>query len=270
MSDDLVNLSAAEFISGLAAKTLDLKPLKVEGCALPIVPIPAEVGVVDLEGILEYPAHIKEDLAFVSKESFLEYLDRFRTDSTVIFACADTATLLAKVDYHGQSSKGEAGQPRFGHHKASLMLERSVEWSAWSNRAEHGMSQVEFADFVEERAIDFVDPDAATMLEVATNFHVNQKVIFKSAMRLESGDVQLQYDTDTSSKSVEIPDRFTIRIPVFKHGEPVDISARLRYRINEGELRLRYKLDRPDTLYDEAWSNVVAEVRKQSGLPIYL
>ena len=188
----------------------------------------------------------------------------------MIFAYADDSTIRAVIDYHGAAKEGSDGPPRFASHTCTLKLERSTEWNAWKGQADKPIEQHAFADFVEERSPDFVDPDAATMLEIATNFQVNRKMQFTSAVRLESGDVQFQYTTDTASKSLEIPNSFKIRVPVFKHGDPVEVSARFRYRISEGDLRLRYKLDRADVVYDNAWLDVVEAIRARTSLVVFL
>lgn len=51
------------------------------------------------------PTYIKQNVEVQTKDSLVEYVDRFKTDATVIFADINEDRIVAVLDYHG---KGES------------------------------------------------------------------------------------------------------------------------------------------------------------------
>src|SRR6185295_9776949 len=62
--------------------------------------------------------------------------------------------LVSVFDYHAP------GKPAFCQHRGVYAFPLSDEWLAWQ-RASRSMSQVDFAQFVEDRLLDVASPDAA-------------------------------------------------------------------------------------------------------------
>ncbi len=126
-------------------------------------------------------------------------------------------------------------------------------------------AQMEFAEFIEDNAPDIVEPDSATMLEVARDLSAKTDVDFASAIRLQNGQVQFKYSEQIKgtygSGNLDVPERFTISIPVHIGSERVGITARLRYRIASGKLTFWYDLLRADMIE----RNAFLAVRKAIG-----
>ena len=134
------------------------------------------------------------------------------------------------------------------------------------------MSQVHFGRFLEERAPDVVDPDAATVVEVCMNLDAIKKVAFKSAVRLSDGFRQLEYveSNGDARGAVRVPEVMTILVPVFEGMEPERIKVRLRYRMNEGALIMWVTIDNADDIERLAFEWCIEALAvDQPDLPIY-
>ena len=99
-----------------------------------------------------------------------------------------------------------------------------------------------------------------------------------SGARLQSGDVSLVYKEETTANAgsskgkgtIEIPERFTLRLAPFIGAAPVEITARFRYRIEDGRLLLNYKMQRPDIAEKEAFDALVTQIGENTpeGVPV--
>jgi len=107
----------------------------------------------------------------------------------------------------------------------------------WSNMHERSVPQIEFARFLEERAHEIVAPDAATVIETAMSFEALRRVDFKSAVRLSNGTREFVYvEEDQAKGKVVMPERLSFAVPIFDEMEKQTVSARIRYRLDEGRL----------------------------------
>lgn len=161
-------------------------------------------------------------------------------------------------DHHAQGAE-------WRDHRAQLDLAVTPEWQHWARRDGELMGQVAFAEHIEDGLSEIVEPAAADMLELAQTFQAHQSAHFRSAHRLQSGQVQVRYDEEIDAKAgqtgeMEIPSSFTLRIAPFLGEEPYRVDARLRYRMPGGKLSLGYKLDRPDRIVRDALDHVAGRL----------
>ncbi|MDQ1741702.1 MAG: hypothetical protein QOE23_41, partial [Pseudonocardiales bacterium] len=71
------------------------------------------------------------------------------------------------------------------------------------------------------------------------------------------------------SGDLTIPDTFELALPVFEGATVADrVTARLRYRINEGRLSMFFILDQLAAVVDSAFEGVVHEVDHTVEQPI--
>lgn len=142
-------------------------------------------------------------------------------------------------------------EPGWGRHTATLDLALDPAFKAWRTADGVLMAQAEFAEFIEDHLPEITDPDGATLLEIVSTITASSSVQFLSAERLADGTRKFTWSEDQTatagtSGELEIPETFTIAVPVYLHSGPVQMTARLRYRIGQGGLRIGLKLDRPD------------------------
>lgn len=153
----------------------------------------------------------------------------------------------------------------WGDHRIVLTLRPTPEWTDWLAADGKIGSQVEFAEFIEQHLPEFVDPAGAHMLELAQSFQANKSAKFESSKRLTSGETQLEYREEinaTAGKSgdIAIPDTFDVAIAPFEGADTFRVRARLRYRLDNGSLRIGYVLERPHAVVREAFKAVTAHI----------
>jgi uncharacterized protein YfdQ (DUF2303 family) len=159
-------------------------------------------------------------------------------------------------------------KPGWRAHQAVLAPDMSAEWKAWKGKDRQAMSQVQFAEWVQDHDEDIAAangmPSSLQMLDMATNFVAHEEHSLKSAVRLQSGGVRLSYIADADKgtvDSMQMFERFGLGIPVFHGGAPWSITARLKYRNNSGKLSFFYELVRADRVHDGAAKELIEQVR---------
>lgn len=196
-------------------------------------------------------------------ESFVTATQRYFTkEGSVIYATLDPASFTAVLN----DNRGEG--PDWRDHRVSFTLNHSKEYLAWTGKNRTAMPQEEFAYFIEDNMPDFSEPSGARMLEIAINFRVKQGVHFSSAIRLNDGTVSMEYTEQnaagaTKTGKVSIPEKFKIDIPVWAGLEQktYEFEALLRYKVSEGDLNIRYELQRPHKVVEKAFADTLDEIR---------
>lgn len=208
-----------------------------------------------------------------SVESFIEYVNEHKGSHTRIFASMTAAPYMmtAAIDYHETGPDGEA---EYITHIVILTLQETEEWKTWSGHNKKGFEHVEFALFIEENLLDVVEPDHATLMEVAMSLQVRENGHITSAHKLQDGSVHLDYKADMEASAgvdgnLTIPEKIVLNIPVFRGVPAKDIGAYFRYRKNNGRLVLFYQLIRPQKLIDDLVETAVAQVKDGVELPIF-
>jgi uncharacterized protein YfdQ (DUF2303 family) len=201
-------------------------------------------------------------------DSFVNYWGKHADDDSEIYADRTKLAVTAVLDAHAQEN------PRWGQHRLVLQLRHSDAFEAWQRSSATLMAQAAFAEFLEEQRTAIVDPSAADMLELAQSFEASTKASFKSGTRLASGERTLAYVEEIEAKAgkrgeLTIPDHFTLALAVFDGAsEAEEVTARLRYRIEDGRLRIGYVLDQIGDVVAAAFEAVVASVDGQVVVPI--
>lgn len=230
------------------------------------------IRVASLEAHFDAPLRTRGMASLHDPGDFTEYVNRLADPSyTTVWADPDAGKLVAVFDDHA-----DAESPGWRSHTATLTLKADPDWAAWLSLDNKPGPQARFAEHIENLAHTVIDPDAATMLELARTFDAKRNVNFRSGVRLDSGDVQLSYDETTKAKAgehgeLEIPSAFTIRVAPFLGVPAADISARLRWRIAEGQLSIGYALLRPDRVRRDIISALIGEMRgKLEDVPVFM
>lgn len=225
------------------------------------------VETVDLERLLDAPRRPRGLALLYEPGDFAAYVDRLEGPATTVWADEDNLTVTALFNDHTAADAG------WRDHHARLQVRRDPDWQAWVNRDTVLGNQAEFAEHVEDQAHTIVDPDAATMLEVATSFQARRDASFSRATRLDSGDVQLSWSEETTASAgasgrLEVPRRFTLRLAPFLGVASVEVVALLRYRLRDGRLGIGYKLHRPDVAEHNAFADIRAGIANATTSPV--
>lgn len=203
--------------------------------------------------------------------SFVAYVKRHKTPSTVIYANQDQGTITAVLNDHAE--KGAGGGAGWGDFRAVLALKTTPEWQHWVKNNDKLLTQIQFAEHIEDGLLEIVDPPSADMLELAQHFQAHSKVEFKSERLLQSGQRQLVYEETIDAKAgergdVKIPRDFTLGIAPYEGSDRYSLVARLRYRIVEGKLTIGYALVRPHDVLRDAFGDVLKAVQDGTDAPV--
>jgi hypothetical protein len=59
-------------------------------------------------------------------------------------------------------------------------------------------------------------------------------------------------------------------VPLFRHLPPTFLGVKLRYRVNDGTLRLSYLLQDLEHVFDDEIGHAIERVKQTTKLPVYL
>ena len=214
-----------------------------------------------LESYQDSPNRIKRSPQLQSCESFCEYVNRFKNDTSSIYLDVPSATFTAVIDHHNPE------HPSWASHTASYSPGMSLEWQAW--REIHGQSlpQLSFAEFIEEHLRDITEPDANSVLKSALEFQDAKNLTMASSQNLDNGDIQFHFVKDNAAKDVTFPHRIKIAIPVFDNEPLTTIEARIRYRVsNEGVLSFKLSfVTNPQLIRRDELEKIVKNIKKNTA-----
>lgn len=206
------------------------------------------------------PSFIESRIVVETAEAFVDYLNRFKTDNSILFASVTDlgATIRAIIDYHGNGSDG------IGRcvHTVEFATTQTAEWKIWMEHNRKTMSQLEFAVWLEDNQHLFNNPEAkptgAELLELVLNLEGKQHVDFQSVNRLDNGRNRIEYNeeitlkgqtaTTTKEGAIELPKELLAGIAPFQGAAPYAVRARLKYRIQGRNLTLWYETIAPHVI----------------------
>ncbi|NUO57275.1 MAG: DUF2303 family protein [Hamadaea sp.] len=280
-ADETTSGVAAAVVAGIElAGPQPLADIDGERFFTQIVPAGAKLETFDLEELEEKlaptPRRKKGTVHVQDADSFIAYLEKHGLPQSEVYADLARMSLVGVINAHQEAVYDEARESGAGHgdHRVQLELVQTDAWKAWVGKDKTAMRQQEFAEFLEDRANDVTDPDAATMLEIAQSLFATTGVDFKSAHRLSDGQVAFRYEETTNARAghtgeLEIPSRFAIAIAPFEGCPPVELIARFRYRTGPQGLTLFYALLNPADVAREAFEAYVDTVDESVKQPVF-
>lgn len=245
--------------------TLAAEPAKMDPAVVYGFPLPAggKVEVVDLEKHLASPRRTKGiyDLATLDVfEAFVKAQGVEVGDGLSVWVDDRQFRVTALFNDSAPAS------PAWRDHRARLTLEHPPEWLHWMSRTGKLLPQQEFAEHIEDGLDEIRVPEAADMLELAQSFFATTNAEMKSAQRLDNGEVRVAYHEEVSASAgkdgtLEIPKEFELALPPFVGESPYKVTARLRYRVQGGQLRIGYSLVHPDRVLRDAMEKIAIRLQ---------
>ena len=222
--------------------------------------------VIDTDAYGWTPRRTVRDAVVGDVASLLSYLTAHgdRECGPEVWADRVRGEVLAILDPPGDDGSAWCG------HTITLRLRPSPEWTDWTASSGKLTSQEEFAELIEDRVADIVNPPGAEMLELAQSFHATNKVAFESSSFLADGQRGLEFRETVDAKAgrggqLTVPAVFHLALRPWEGTVAFKVTARLRYRIESGRLRIGYKLVDPDGVLRAAFADLVDDVLV--GLP---
>lgn len=247
----------AAIVAALAQEAADPNELDAAKTYSVIVPDGGQVHLLDLEERLPAPLRTRGTYRPATVDALISHVDRhFDKDHTTVWVHPTSGRVIAV--FNDVAATGETG---WGDHRSQLDLQHTPEWLFWKAWDGELLTQIAFAEHVEDGVKEIVEPPAADMLELAQSFHAESSASFRSATRLQDGTVQVQYDEKLDAQAgrsgqMTIPTEFTLAIAPFLGEDPYRVTARLRYRLAAGQLKLGYRLERPGDVVRDALSQI--------------
>ena len=249
---------------------------KVPGLANPIVLKHKDLEPINLAEHLK-PLDFRSNARFDDLGSFIAYVNQYKREPAHIFAQVTASQLsfraiLSYGDRDGVEANDVPLDIRRDAALAHFTALESEELKAWRSRNGNSFTQSDMAEFLDLHAADISEPPAADILEIIQNFESKRDVHFKSVIRLADGSVSAAYENvEKNIKSaLEFPSEIELLIPLFRHMPAIKVRAKLRYRVNEGALRLSYYLYQLEAAFDNEIKADVERVQEKTGLPVYL
>ncbi len=241
-------------------------------------PVTGETEVVDVDELRydhehEHAARKTGERTLRDAESFVAYVTRHGGPDTEVWADVKQRAVLAVIN---ADAPGRTGNPGHGDHRATLKLRTTTAWDEWLKLDGKLVGQEQFAEHIETRQLEVIDPAGGTLLEIASTFKATKAVEFESAKRLSDGQTVLEYRETVNASAgkkgdLAIPETFTLALAPFEGAAPYKITARLRTRVDGGHLYIGYLLDRPDEVLEAAFADILRQVTTgldDTGIPI--
>ena len=232
--------------------------------------------------------------------SFVSLVNRDKRADSVIFADVDARKLTAVLDYHGTLG----ASPRYCEDRVAYNFVLSEPLAAWVRAADRGMSQRDFARFIDDHLHEInaepLPPEAiASRFAAARGISLagpadlvtfTRTIATKSTTEAEeivdenTGDVSISYkkkgDVKTpDGKPVAVPQAFAIRVPVLQGSDAGEyvIAVRLKYDITNSAITWTLTLNALERYVADAIEKAVAVVRLPAdatpggcGLPVFM
>lgn len=233
----------------------------------PYIVIPAGSTLHDAEPYLMAPTRKRGTVTLSDVASFVAFVNDQKTGDSRIYGQVSPPSFLAVLNDHGTNAD-------WRDYRAAYACPLSTEWKTWSQQSGRQMTQADFAAFIENNLPDIAIPKAADMLEISRSLEAKKKVNFASGIRLSNGQNELTYEEQVSGTAnkgkLQVPEEFTLGIPVLEGGINYAVTARLRYRIADGgALTIWYELIRPHKILEDAVSAVWTDIENKTSMTIF-
>ncbi len=225
-----------------------------------------------LERLLPNPVRIREHAVFTDAESLQGYARRFLTTDEArarVLLIAHLTSHCVKVIFDHHAPGLPVGNR---DHTAALVLDCSRAWTAWDYASGKYIDQSAFAEFLDQRLPEIVQPAGGDILDSIRSLRSNRSSEVVSQIGLPNGGTRLEFAQTASvrstGKSADLPESLVLGIPVFEDTPPVRVTARLRYRVpDKNAVTLAVMLERHDEVYRAVFRQVAEGIGKALELP---
>lgn len=205
--------------------------------------------------------------------SFVQYYKKHSDPDSEVFVNVDAGVITAVLDAHESSDPDIYDTARWGEHRLIFALKQTDAWKRWTGVDRQLIRQSEFADFIDDNRGDIRKPAAAEMLELVQHFQAIQKVTFQSSTVLSNGDRRLTFAEETAAGAgakgdLIVPSTLELGIAPFEDSDPYVVTARFRYRIQNGGLSMGFLMDNADDVLRDAVKTVVGKVEAELEIQV--
>lgn len=231
----------------------------------------ANKKVTDLERYDLAPRRTRGTVVVLSPESFVAYWRDHATENSRIYV----DTTPSSPSLFGVINHPHPTQRDWADHRVVLEFRKTPEWQTWVENDKASMSQVDFAEFLDDNVKDIVEPSSADMLEIVQTMSAKRTGNFRSATRLQDGSFAFLHSEDVEARAgkegqLTIPSTFKLGIAPFEGMPKYAVTARLRYRLADGALTFNYALDRLSDTVRTAIDDARKVIEDGTGLKAFV
>lgn len=243
------------------------QPQKLSEDGRPYIINPHTGTPVDLSHLLANPLRIEAKPLFLELESFSAYVTAYKREGAALFANEKNVT--AVLDYHAPPDAAS----QCTHH-ARLEFRETEGLKRWRAANGKALAQLQFVEFLEERAREIMTPQPASVLEICEDLHVVSGASVRSVAR-SGADTRLEFTKEEVAKGksgeVDIPTKLQLYVQAFE-GMPsfLDLLARLRVRIRDGAVTFTIQIEDLDLKVREAARSVAQNAASATALPLFI
>ena len=268
MTEDQSNAQAIIDVALTASDPKKLDP----GAVYSVTEPNGGVRLIDLatDELAVYPSRKRGTVKVQSADAFVAYLKKHGQSYSEVYADRVGKRIVGVVNASmGTTGDGLDDYAGWGDHRVEFDVILTDAWKEWLKNDGTLMPQVAFAEFIEDHLSDISVPAAAEMLEIAQSIVATMSVNFESTRKLSTGEAQLEYrethEAQAAKGTLEIPTTITLGLAPFEGAAAYALDARFRYRINQGNLHLAYKLVDPELKIKDAFDHIVNDITEQLG-----
>lgn len=210
-------------------------------------------------------------------DSFIDHANRFKSESSAVWANAESRQLVSVLDYHPEGAKSPAA---WGRHRGVYSCPLSEAWLAWGGGKALVLDQDGFADHLDSRDRELTSgmlpdkkqgPDPAALVSLAANLEVFSHATAKRERDPNTGRVKVTFSEEKGLVgSVALPQSFLLFIPVFQDAAPQVVEVRLKVTVDGGHAKFSVQIHAAGDVLREAFSGLCARVGTETSLPVFI
>lgn len=225
------------------------------------------------------PEFVAAKETVVEPDSFKQYLIAFKSSTAICRASLGHNKIEAVLDYHMQARTGDADAsvPQRCQHVLTLLCPFDLDYAAWKKVFDQPMSQNDFGNVLEDLVHTIHEPPMADLQEAIDSLRIDRSVRFQSRVNRRNGEVTFAYEEVEEGSSaiqgeggsVKLPEEVKIVTPIFQGGRPVELVAKLRYRLDKGKVAFLLVVPGLDKVERDHFRNVGEDVRNSTSTPVF-
>jgi uncharacterized protein YfdQ (DUF2303 family) len=245
-------------------------PVRIDINGVPVIVTPPswQHHILDNLGEKEFiqiPGAINESIVVRDNGSFVYYAKRFATPDALYVVNRITQQVNARLDYHKN-----AETPALAQHLLVRQFAFSKRFDAWKTCDKKPFTQVDFANFLEDRLKDLsrsanAETSQSEIHTAVSQFRATQSSQCTSALNQANGDVEFQFTTATQVVSMSLPTRLLLSLEIYEFGQVWELGARLKYRLKEGVITFWYELINVSEFIADVFEAEVEQLRGALG-----
>lgn len=231
-----------------------------------LVAVPKDSKIESLESFQDAPNRIERQPSLSSCESFCDYVNRFKDETSSVYLDVRNGKFEAVLDHH------ESDKPSWSKHRARFVPCESLSWKAWSGIHKTKLNQIQLAEFIEENLDSISNPEPNVMLKAALDFQLNEAMVYSSKKSLDDGSSRLLFEKNNVTKEVIFPHRITLTMSVHERERLETFKCRIRFTVDgNGALVFTFSfIEDPEAIVQAALEKIGNNIIKQTdGLNQY-